>query len=97
MLGRSIGRGSRGLLPQRPWREWTAPSFDVDSDHTVVAGIDGEAARLAPPLRFRIRAGVLRVRIAGGHPGASPSAALPEGLIDSVRALVRIARTGKER
>ncbi len=97
VLGSSIGRGSRGLLPQRPWREWTAPSFDVDSDRTVMAGIDGEAARLAPPLRFRIRAGVLRVRIAGGHPGASPSAALPEGFIDSVRALVRIARTGKER
>ncbi|MDO8185617.1 diacylglycerol kinase family protein [Conexibacter sp. JD483] len=97
VLGSSIGGGRRGLLPQRPWRGWTAPEFDVDADHTVVAGIDGEAARLAPPLRFRIRAGVLRVRIAGGHPGASPSAALPDGFIDSVRALVRIARTGKER
>lgn len=97
VLGRSIGRGRSGLLPQRPWRDWTAPAFDVDADHMVVAGIDGEAARLAPPLRFRIRAGALRVRIAGGHPGASPSAALPEGFIDSVRALVRIALTGKER
>ena len=34
---------------------------------------------LEPPLRFRIRPGVLRVRIARRHPGASPSATLPEG------------------
>ena len=44
------------------------------------AGIDGEAVKLEPPLRFRIRPGVLRVRIARRHPGASPSAMLPEGL-----------------
>ena len=55
------------------------------------AGIDGEAVKLQPPLRFRIRPGVLRVRIAGRHPGASPSAMLPEGLGQSVRALARIA------
>ena len=55
------------------------------------AGIDGEAVTLEPPLRFRIRPGVLRVRIARRHPGASPSAMLPEGLGQSVRALARIA------
>ena len=55
------------------------------------AGIDGEAVKLDPPLRFRIRPGVLRVRIARQHPGASPSAMLPEGLGPSVRALARIA------
>ena len=38
-----------------------------------------------------IRAGVLRVRVARQHPGASPSAMLPEGLGHSVRALARIA------
>jgi hypothetical protein len=47
--------------------------------------------QLEPPLRFRIRPGVLRVRIARGHPGASPSASLPEGLAQSARALARIA------
>ena len=47
--------------------------------------------KLEPPLRFRIRAGVLRVRIARRHPGASPSAMLPEGLGQSARALARIA------
>ena len=49
------------------------------------------AAKLQPPLRFQIRPGVLRVRIAHRHPGASPSAMLPEDLGQSIRALARIA------
>jgi diacylglycerol kinase family enzyme len=85
------GRGARGRRPQEPWREWTAPAFEVDSDHPVPAGIDGEAVKLEPPLRFHIRPGVLRVRIARRHPGASPSAMLPDSLAQSVRALARIA------
>jgi diacylglycerol kinase family enzyme len=84
------GRGERGRRAQRPWREWTAPAFEVDSDHPVPAGIDGEATQLQPPLRFRIRPGVLRVRISRRHPGASPSAMLPDSLVQSVRALARI-------
>jgi diacylglycerol kinase family enzyme len=85
------GRGRRGHLPQRPWREWGASAFEVDADRPVPAGIDGEAATLHPPLHFRIRHRVLRVRIAPRHPGASPSAMLPEGVTQSVLALVRIA------
>jgi diacylglycerol kinase family enzyme len=85
------GRGGGGRLPQRPWREWTAPVFEVDADHPVPAGIDGEAAKLEPPLRFHIRPCVLRVRIARLHPGASPSAMLPEGLWEGARVLARIA------
>lgn len=92
VAGGSIGGGG-GRLPQRPWREWTAPAFEVDADHPVPAGIDGEAVQLDPPLRFRIRPGVLRVRVARRHPGASPSAALPEGPADSARALARLAFT----
>ena len=91
VAGAPTGGGEHGRRPQRPWREWTAPRFKVDSDHPVPAGIDGEAVKLEPPLRFRIRAGVLRVRIARQHPGASPSASLPEGLGQSARALARIA------
>ena len=83
--------GREGRLPQRPLREWSAPDFEVDADHPVPAGIDGEALTLDPPLRFQIRAGVLRVRVARQHPGASPSAMLPEGLGHSARALARIA------
>ena len=38
---------------------------------------------LDAPLRFRILPGVLRVRIARAHPGASPSAAMPESLAET--------------
>ena len=75
----------------RPWREWTARDFEVSSDQPVRAGIDGEAAVLESPLRFTIRPRVLRVRIAQRHPGASPSAAVPDGPWQVVRALARIA------
>ena len=39
------GRGGR-RLPQRPWREWSAPEFEVQSDGPIAAGIDGEATVL---------------------------------------------------
>jgi diacylglycerol kinase family enzyme len=91
VVGRALGSARGRRRPQRPWRAWTAPAFEVRADRPVPAGIDGEAALLEPPLHFHIRPGVLRVRVARRHPGASPSAALPEGLADSVRALVRIA------
>lgn len=88
VFGAASGSGRR---LQRPWREWSAPGFDVDADRPVPAGVDGEALVLDPPLRFHIRPGVLRVRIARQHPGASPSAAAPEGLKDGIAELVRIA------
>ncbi len=91
VAGGSIGGGSGGRLPQRPGREWTAPACEVDADPPVPAGVDGEAVRLEPPLRFRIRPGVLRVRVAAQHRGASPSASLPEGVGQAARALARIA------
>ncbi len=91
IAGAPTGRGGGVRGPQRPWREWTAPVFEVHADHPVPAGIDGEAVQLEPPLRFHIRPGVLRVRVARRHPGASPSASLPEGLAQSARALARIA------
>jgi diacylglycerol kinase family enzyme len=84
------GRG-QGRLVQRPWREWTAAEFEVESDNAVPAGVDGEAVTLDPPLRFRIKPGVLRVRVSPRHPGASPSAAIPETAPGGVRALVDIA------
>jgi diacylglycerol kinase family enzyme len=85
------GRGEHRRLPQRPWREWSTPEFEVDADGPIAAGVDGESVRLDPPLRFRIRPGVLRVRIARAHPGASPSAGMPEEWWEGVRALARIA------
>ena len=92
VFGSPTDRGGGGGRMQRPWREWTAPAFEVDADGPVAAGIDGEALMLDPPLRFRIRPAVLRVRIARRHPGASPSAIAPEGLGDGLAALARTAR-----
>jgi diacylglycerol kinase family enzyme len=89
------GRDAQGDVPQRPWRDWSAAMFEVDADRPVPAGIDGEATVLEPPLRFRIRSGALRVRVARRHPGASPSARIPEGAAAGAAALVRIA-TGRD-
>lgn len=84
-----------GLVPGRSRRsvkdEWSATDFAVDSDGPVPVGVDGEALVLTTPLRFRSRPGALRVRVAPGHPGASPSAAQPDGVVDALRRLVRIA------
>ena len=105
-LGRLLGGGTRPRIDDgelgivavnapagggQAWVEWSAPSFEVESGTPVPAGIDGEAATLDPPLRFRILPGVLRVRIAHAHPGASPSAFEPDGMWAALRALVRIA------
>ena len=68
------------------------PTFEVDADSPVPAGIDGEALVLDPPLRFRIRPAVLRVRIARQHPGASPSARRPKALGRRSRAGANRAR-----
>ena len=89
VMGAPADGGERRL--ERPWREWSAESFEVDADRPLPAGVDGEALVLDAPLRFRIRPGVLRVRIAHQHPGSSPSAMAPEGLRAGLVELVRIA------
>jgi diacylglycerol kinase family enzyme len=79
-----------GVL-RRPWREWTTAELELQAPGPVAAGIDGEAVTLEPPVRFRIRPKALRVRVARQHPGVSPSAALPDRLIDIPAALWRTA------
>ena len=92
VVGAPSGPGDGGQRQRRPWREWSAPTFTVEADRPVPAGIDGEALVLDPPLEFRMRPRVLRVRVARMHPGASPSAGAPEGMWAGVLALARIAR-----
>ena len=82
------GQRARGI------EEWSAPTFEVLSEQPVAAGIDGEAARLDPPLRFVTRPRVLRVRIAPQHPGASPSAAMPADPWHGFLAILRVAFQG---
>ena len=91
VVGAVSWRDEEGRSLQQPWREWSAPTFRVDSERPVAAGIDGEALVLEAPLNFRIRPGVLRVRVARKHPGASPSATLPEGIRAGAVELARIA------
>ena len=80
----ATGCSGRGASGRRPASRSTPMA-------PVPAGIDGEALVLDPPLRFRIRPGVLHVRIARGHPGASPSARAPDGLWAGVVELAGIA------
>ena len=105
-LGRALGTGTRPSIEdgrlgitvfeleghhRRPWREWTSPAFEVGSARPIAVGMDGETLLLDPPLHFGIRHRVLRVRIAEAHPGASPSAAMPDTSADALAALARIA------
>jgi diacylglycerol kinase family enzyme len=53
---------------------WEPSAFQVDSANPVDIGIDGEALRMAPPLRFTIRPGALRIRLPEGALGLSPAA-----------------------
>jgi hypothetical protein len=73
------------------WRQWTAPTFEIEAGGPVPAGIDGEALVLDPPLRFRVLPQALRVRIAPGHPGASPSAIEPDTAGQTIQALAKFA------
>ena len=91
ILADPVTAGRRLRQFQRPWRDWSAPTFEVGAEEEVAAGIDGEAAKLTPPLKFKIRPRALRVRIARQHPGASPSAAIPDGFFPEILALARIA------
>ena len=89
VLGAGAANGSEKRVQQ-----WSAPSFEVRSDEPVAAGIDGEALKLDPPLRFATRPRALRVRIAPQHPGASPSATMPESPWDAIRAVAHVAVHG---
>jgi diacylglycerol kinase family enzyme len=77
------------------WRQWTAPTFELEAAGSVPAGIDGEAVVLESPLRFVSRPRALRVRIAPSHPGASPSAFEPDSEWESIATLARIAFVGE--
>jgi diacylglycerol kinase family enzyme len=73
------------------YQAWATPEFVVDSSEPLVdVGVDGEALRLQPPLRFRSLPGVLRIRIPLTAPGASPASIRPAGIGEAVPALLRV-------
>ncbi len=98
-----LDEGVLGIVDFRPpgvgrpeeaarWRELAAPELEVACERSPVAvGVDGEAVALEAPLRFRVRPRALRVRIAPRHPGASPSAEVPEDLRGALGRLLAIA------
>jgi diacylglycerol kinase family enzyme len=73
------------------WSEWTAERFEVASDRTVAAGIDGEAIELEPPLQFRIEPAALRIRLPPTAAGLSPAALAPGVSTAAFRGLWEIA------
>jgi diacylglycerol kinase family enzyme len=92
MLGiAAFGSGNGRVARHRGVGQWASESFEVTSGSPVAAGIDGEAVRLDPPLRFRALPAALRVRIAPQHPGGSPSALMPASPWRTIEALARVA------
>jgi hypothetical protein len=98
VIGPERRDGSRVRGPSLAIAQWTDETFEVRCEGTVAAGIDGEATMLDPPLRFRSIPGVLRVRIAPQHPGASPSAIIPDSPWETIGRLARLAfaRSGSD-
>ena len=90
-LGLAVLQTPEARRPGRLWQQWSAPTFEVTASEPVPVGVDGEALVLDPPLRLVSRPRALRVRIAPQHPGASPSAGLPEGALDTLRRLFAVA------
>jgi diacylglycerol kinase family enzyme/membrane-associated phospholipid phosphatase len=95
-LGVAVLQAPQAYGAGRLWQQWSAPAFEVTASQPVPVGVDGEALVLDPPLRLVSRPGALRVRIAPQHPGASPSAGLPEGALDTLRRLFAVA-AGRDR
>jgi diacylglycerol kinase family enzyme len=76
---------------RQPLQQWATPEFAIESDGQVPVGVDGEALTMPSPVTLQIRPGVLRVRIAPQHPGASPAYAQPTGFRNAIHRLLRIA------
>jgi diacylglycerol kinase family enzyme len=87
-----IAAEAGGRIAQfRGYREWTTPQFDLDSSESLIdVGIDGEALRLPPPLRFRSLPGALRVRtpVDGPHSSASTGSLGPTRTVSALLGVV---------
>jgi len=99
----ALDRGLLGVLlvdapapgPRPPVRAWSTAHVDVTAPDTVAAGVDGESVRLAGPLQFTSRPGVLAVRISARHPGRSPSAGVPSVTFGRTEARAHGERRGE--
>jgi diacylglycerol kinase family enzyme len=73
------------------WHEWSDRTLVIRSSKPVDSGIDGEAVSLEPPVRFEVRPGALRVRLAPHHPGVSPAAITGTVRRGGLRGLLEVA------
>lgn len=92
VLGITVLGADAAAGGQKRVEQWSTTSFEVGPDAPVAAGVDGEALKLDPPLRFRTRPRAVRVRIAPQHPGASPSATIPASPWEAIRASPALRR-----
>jgi diacylglycerol kinase family enzyme len=74
------------------WKQWSATSVVVDGPAALAAALDGEVRTLDPPLRFEVRPGALRARIAFDEPGASPALLRPPMSATTIVGLIRVVR-----
>ena len=81
---KGIDRGLLGVVvvgvsePFPAMREWTTPTFRIDSGAVVELALDGEAAAMDPPLLFESVPGALRIRTPiRPHRGPRRRTALP--------------------
>ncbi|MEU3270590.1 diacylglycerol kinase family protein [Saccharomonospora sp. NPDC006951] len=75
----------------RGYRAWSATEFVVDSGQALVdVGIDGEALRMPPPLRFTILPSALRVRVPPATAPAAGTTMAALGLPHTARALALV-------
>ena len=56
------------------WRQWSAPTFRIDSGGPVNIGVDGEALTMDPPIVFEMLPAALTVLLPPHAPGRSPAA-----------------------
>jgi len=91
MLGVIAVVQSGGLAAPVRVVRWQTPTFRIESDAEVLGGLDGEARELDTPVEFRIRPGVLDVRIPVDATGLSPSALRPTLTRNTLDRMVSIA------
>jgi diacylglycerol kinase family enzyme len=90
LAARSLAARVRLVARGGDWAQWTTTSLLVEArDPELPAGIDGEAATLASPLRFRIRPLALRVLLPPAVAATAPRVRLQRW--STVRRLAGVA------
>jgi diacylglycerol kinase family enzyme len=91
-VARLVTLETAGQIDRAPgWEAWSTDVVEVRSQRHVEAGVDGEAIVFEPPVRFEIRPGALRVRVARHAPGVSPAHAAHRVRTSGITTLLKVA------